>query len=140
MLFFVRSLNKRDIANIITAPDMTGFRDTGEVVLSCELHGYQMPVTPPVWLNKDLSKITDTTKYTIIQDQGSNTIVLENGTVLPSLIVRLTIHQLGPEDAGIYTCRSGAEESVTQLTIMEGTAPPTTVPPSTTATTVNGGE
>ena len=122
---------------------MAGFRDTGEVVLSCELHGYQLSnlsATSLVWLNKDLSGITNTTKYTITQDQGSNTIVFENGTVLPSLIVRLTIYQLGPEDAGIYTCRSGAEESVTQLTIMEGTAPSTTVPPSTTATTVNGGE
>ena len=112
---------------------MAGFRDTGEVVISCELHGYQSSITPPVWLNKDLSRITDTiNKYTITEDQGTNTVVLENGTAVPSLIVRLTIRQLGPEDAGIYTCCSGTEESMTQLTIMEGTAPPTTVPPPTT--------
>ncbi len=107
---------------------------TGEVTLTCELHGYQSSLSPPVWLDLGGSEITATTKYTITSGEGGNTIVFENGTAIPSVIVSLTIRDLSLADGGTYTCRGvRGGESVTQLVILEGTAPPTTPPPPTTA-------
>ena len=125
-------------AEFITASDVSGYLQTGEVTLTCELHGYQSSFSPPVWLNTSGSEITTSDKYTISSSDGVNTIVLENGTTLPSVVVSLTIHSLTSADEGDYTCRgSRGGESVSQLTIHEGTAPlitttpPTTSPPTT---------
>ena len=120
---------------IITAPDVSGYLQTGEVTLTCELHGYQSSYSPPMWLNTRGSEITTSDKYTISSSDGVNTIVLEDGTTLPSVIVSLTIHSLTSADKGNYTCRGTRGESVIRLTIHEGTAPPTTAPSVTTMST-----
>ncbi len=86
-----------------------------------------------MWLNTNGSEITTTTKYTVSVREGNNTIILQNGTIFPSIIVSLTIHCLSSADGGNYTCRGVRGESVTQLTIVAGTAPPTT-PHLTTCT------
>ena len=113
---------------------MCGYRHTNEINLTCELHGYQSSLSPPVWLNTNGSEVTTTTKYTITSGEGLNVIVFEDGTAIPSVIVRLTILDLSLADGGTYTCRGvRGRESVTQLAILEGTAPPTTPPPHTTA-------
>ncbi len=98
-----------------------------------------------MWLDLGGSEITTTTKYTITSGEGGNTIVFENGTAIPSFIVSLTIHCLSSADGGNYTCRGVRGESVTQLTIVEGIAPPTIPPPPTTLppttlSTINRGE
>ena len=67
------------------------------------------------------SEITTSDKYTISSSDGVNTIVLENGTTLPSVIVSLTIHSLTSADEGDYTCRGTRGESVIRLTGMEET-------------------
>ncbi len=85
-----------------------------------------------MWLNTNGSEITTTTKYTVSVREGNNTIILQNGTVVPSIILNITIHSLSSADGGNYTCRGLRGESVTQLVIVEGTAPPTTPPPPTT--------
>ncbi len=83
------------------------------------------------------SEMNTTTKYTLFLHEGLNTIILQNGTLVPSIILDITIHNLSLADEGTYTChgvRGG--ESVIQLTILEGTvlAPPTTPPSPTTPT------
>ena len=79
------------------------------------------------------SEITTSDKYTISSSDGVNTIVLENGLTLPSVVVSLTIHNLMLADNGSYICRGTREETVAQLTIhSEGTAPPTEPPPTIT--------
>ena len=119
---------------VLSTSDVSGYLQTGEVTLTCELHGYQSSFSPPVWLNMNGSEITTSDKYTINSSVGVNTIVLENGTTLPSVIVSLTIHNLMLADNGSYICRGTREETVAQLTIhSEGTAPPTTPPPTTTS-------
>ena len=120
---------------IITAPDVSGYLQTGEVILSCELHGYQSSFSPPVWLNTSGNEITTSDKYTISSSDGVNTIVLENGTTLPSVIVSLTIHSLTSADEGDYTCRGTRGESVSQLTVIQGTI----LPPPTSQNTLSGG-
>ena len=86
-----------------------------------------------MWLDLGGSEITACTKYNITSGSGGNTIVFENGTAIPSVIVSLTIQNLSLADRGTYTCRGvRGRESVTQLAILEGTAPPTTPPPPTT--------
>ena len=91
------------------------------------------------------SEITTSDKYNINSSDGVNTIVLENGTTLPSVVVSLIIHNLMLADNGSYICRGTREETVAQLTIhSEGTAPlttspPTTPPPSTTTTPTQPG-
>ena len=110
---------------------------TKEVTLTCELHGYQSSFSPPVWLNMNGSEITTSDKYTISSCDGVNTIVLENGTTLPSVAVSLTIHYLMLADNGSYIRRGTREETVAQLNIhSEETAPPTTPPPTTCLTTM----
>ncbi len=49
--------------------------------------------------------------------------ILQNGTVVPSIIFNIIIHNLSLADGGTYTCRGVRGESVTQLTILEGTDP-----------------
>ena len=95
-----------------------------EATLTCELHGYQSSFSPPVWLNMNGSEITTSDKYTISSSDGVNTIVLENGTTLPSVVVSLTIHKLISADESNYTCHGTREESVTQLTSKKETATP----------------
>ncbi len=86
-----------------------------------------------MWLDLGGSEITACTKYTITSGSGGNTIVFENGTAIPSVIVSLTIQNLSLADGGTYTCRGvRGGESVTQLAILEETAPLTTPPPHTT--------
>ena len=118
----------------ISAPDVSGYLQTGVVTLTCELYGYQSSFSPPVWLNMNGSEITTSDKYTIssISCAGVNTIVLENGTTLPSVVASLTIHNLMLADNGSYTCNGSREQTVAQLTIdSEGTAPLTTPSPTT---------
>ena len=120
---------------IITAPDVSGYLQTGEVTLTCELHGYQSSFSPPVWFNTSGNEITTSDKYTISSSDGVNTIVLENGTTLPSVIVSLTIHSLTSADEGDYTCHGTRGESVSQLTVIQGTI----LPPPTSQNTLSGG-
>ncbi len=96
------------------------------LLLTCELHGYQSSLSPPVWLNTNGSETNDSTKYTVFVCEGLNTIILQNGTVFSSIILSITIHNLSSADGGTYTCRGVRGESVTQLTILEGTSPPST--------------
>ncbi len=76
-----------------------------------------------MWLDSGGSEITTTTKYTLSVCEGLNTIILQNGTVVPSIILDITIHHLSSADGGNYTCHGVRKESVTQLTILEGTDP-----------------
>ena len=93
-----------------------------EATLTCELHGYQSSFSPPVWLNMNGSEIATSDKYTISSSNGVNTIVLENGTTLPSVLVSLTIHKLTTADEGDYTCHGTRGESVIRLTTAEAAA------------------
>ncbi len=70
-------------------------------------------------------------KYTVSVCEGNNTIILQNGTIVPSIILDIKIHSLSSADGGNYTCHGVRGERVTQLTIVEGTAPPTTLPLTT---------
>ena len=125
------------LEHVVSTSGVCGYLQTGEVTLTCELHGYQSSLSPPVWLDLGGSEITASTKYTITSGEGGNTIVFENGTAIPSVIVRLRIRDLSLADGGNYTCRGvGGGESVTQLVITEGTAPPTTALPVTTQGTL----
>ncbi len=114
------------IEHVITTPDVSGYLLTGEISLTCELHDYQSSLSPPVWLNTNGSETNDSTKYTVSVFEGNNTIILQNGTIVPSIILSITIHHLSSADGGTYTCRGVRGESVTQLTILEGTLPPST--------------
>ena len=76
-----------------------------------------------MWLNTNGSETNDSTKYTVSVCEGNNTIILQNGTFVPSIILDITIHNLSLADGGTYTCRGVRGESVTQLTILEGTDP-----------------
>ncbi len=110
---------------------MCGYRHTEEVTLTCELHGYQSSLSPPVWLNTSGSEITASTKskYTITSGKGLNVIVSENGITNPSVIVRLRIRDLSLAGGGTYTCRGvRGGKDVTHLAILEGIAPPSTPP------------
>ena len=114
------------LERVVSTSGVFGYLQTGEVTLTCELHGYQSSLSPPVWLDLGGSEITTSTKYTITSGEGGNTIVFENGTAIPSVIVSLTIRDLSLADGGNYTCRGvRGGESVTQLAIVEGIAPPT---------------
>ncbi len=66
-----------------------------------------------MWLDLGGSEITTSTKHTITSGEGRNTIIFENGTAIPSVIVSLTIRDLSLADAGTYTCRGVRGESVT---------------------------
>ena len=122
------------LEHVVSTSGVCGYDylQTGEVTLTCELHGYQSSLSHPVWLDLGGSEITASTKYSVTSGSGGNTIVFENGTAIPSVIVSLTIRDLSSADGGNYTCRGVRGESVTQLVIAEGTAPPTTPPPLTT--------
>ena len=77
-----------------------------------------------VWQwKRDNAIIENKGDYRITMCEGNNTIILQNGTVVPSIIFNITIHNLLSADGGNYTCRGVRGESVTQLTIVEGTDP-----------------
>ncbi len=112
---------------VIAAREMRGYVQTGEVSINCELHGYQssLRLSPLAWLDLGGSEIKESDKYNLSMSDGPQTIILENGTTVPSIILRITINNISPADEGNYTCRGvrGAE-SVTQLIIIEeGTIP-----------------
>ncbi len=124
---------------VITTREVTlsGYVQTGVVTLNCELHGYQSSLSPPVWLDRNNN---ETNKYFLSMSRGSHTIILENGTTVPSIILSITIHNISPADEGNYTCRGvrGAE-SVTQLIIIvEDTTTLFTLPHLASVSPTNG--
>ncbi len=90
---------------VVAGPNSEG-SEIGEVTLNCELHGYQSSLTPPVWLDRNGCEIINaSTKYTLSKFNGSQTIILESGTTVPSIILSITIHDISYADEGNYTCR-----------------------------------
>ena len=119
------------LETVSVIPDLCGCEKSQAITYDCELYGYQLSsFTPPVWLNMNGSEITTSDKYTISSSAGVNTIVLENGTTLPSVIVSLTSHNLTSADEGDYTCRGTRGESVIRLTActVKETPPTTSLP------------
>ena len=124
---------------VISAPDVSGYLQTGEVTLTCELHGYQSSFSPPVWLNSEGVGISSSDKYTISYRDAENMIVLEDGTTLPSVVVSLTIHNLTSTDEGNYTCRGIRGDRVSQLTLISTTSSTPLTQPTTRALVVQQG-
>ena len=88
-----------------------------------------------MWLKLNGSEITTSDKYTISSSVGVNTIVLENGTTLPSVVVSLTIHNLKLADEGNYTCRGSGEATISMLAVQRGTTfPPSSITSQPTTT------
>ena len=101
---------------LITSPEVNATCDQ-QVTLTCELYGYQPLLSLPVWLVND-SELTVSDKLSLNYSEGVHSLVLENGSSLPSVVVTLTIHNVSMADGGNYTCRGVREESVTRLTVI----------------------
>ena len=122
------------IAMLNVSSTMSGFTGEGSVMLTCEVSGYASFSGTPSWTGSGRDLTSDGSKYTINVSGGSSSLIFSNGSTGPSVVSTLTINQLSMEDDGVYTCSVAGMSSTTQLTIMQGTSPPTT--PEVLATTV----
>ena len=106
---------------------VTGYLDEKLVVLICEVHGFLRSTNPPTWLGSNGSPInSNTPKYTIdISDSSTRiAVLLSNGSIVSGQRSTLTINQLGMADEGNYTCMVDGSSATAQLTVVAGSAPP----------------
>ena len=120
-------------------PQVEGFSGDGSVTLMCEMYGYATTSDPITWSNSNGETLTDdTSKFSIMDSEGSKMIIYSNGDTGESIVSVLTINDLTLEDTGNYTCNTenGIERqsATTQVLIYAGTSPPTTSEAPTTTT------
>ena len=112
---------------------LVGYLDGGEVELTCEVHGVLRSTNPPTWLNSNGSTIDSSCplKYTVTHSSLTSqlSILLSNGSKVPSLRSILIIKQLDEGDEGQYTCVVEGNSSVVALLIQ--TRSTTTLNPAT---------
>ena len=86
---------------------LVGYLDEGEVELTCKVHGVLRSTDPPTWLNSNGSPIDSSCplKYNVIHSSLTSqlSILLSNGSRVPSLRSILIIKQLEEGDGGQYT-------------------------------------
>ncbi len=101
----------------------------------CQVHGYLTTLLPPLWVDLRGNLLTNSSRVTVGTSEGSKSIVLANGTTVPSIVVTVTIRNLSLADEGNYTCKGDRGRSVTLVTVVipppPTTQPPTTQPPTT---------
>ena len=100
---------------------LVGYLDGGEVELTCEVHGVLRSIDSPTWLNSNGSPIDSScpVKYNVIHHSLTSqlSILLSNGSKVPSLRSILIIKQLEEGDEGQYTCAVEGNSSVVALLI-----------------------
>ncbi len=112
-------------------PQVDGFSGDGSVILMCEMYGYATTSDPITWSNSNGETLTDdTSKFSIMDSEGSKIIIYSNGDTGESIVSILTINDLTLEDTGNYTCstENGIERqsTTTQVLICASTSSPTT--------------
>ena len=109
-------------AAIVDLPDqVTGYLDEGNVVLTCEVHGFLRSTDPPVWVNNNGNPIDTTSplKYqaNISRLTSQVSFLIPNGSIVSGLRSTLTIKQLEEGDEGQYICMVAGNSSVATLLI-----------------------
>ena len=109
---------------IVVLPDqVTGYLDEGQVMLTCEIHGFLRSTAPPMWLNNNSIPIDSSypMKYMVNLSTSTSQVHLlnSNGNIVPSLRSTLTIKQLEEGDEGQYTCMVEGNSSVVMLFIQK---------------------
>ena len=107
---------------------MTGYVGEGQVVLTCEIHGFLLSTNPLTWWRGDDSFINSSSaKYSITTGNVSrSSVLISDGTRVSGLRSTLTIRQLSGEDEGSYSCVADGVSSSLELTVVAGTSPPPT--------------
>ena len=108
--------------------EVTGYLDEGQVVVTCEVHGFLRSTNPP-WLLDSSGRLVSSAdpKYTITQiDSSQPAVLISNGSSVPGWRTSLTINQLMMSDSGNYTCAVDGNSTSTTLTVVAGirSAPP----------------
>ena len=112
---------------------VNGFIGAGSVTLTCEARGYTNITNPTIiWSATDGKSLDDSSKYIISETSGSNELISFNGNSTRSSVVSsLEIRALSPDDQGRYTCMVDNIQTLPiELTVLSGTAPPTTPTPT----------
>ena len=104
---------------------MTGYVGEGQVVLTCEVHGFLLSTNPPTWWQGDDTFINSSSaKYSIMTCTTSqSSVLISDGSHVSSLRSTLTIRQLSGEDEGSYSCVADGASTSLELTVVAGTSP-----------------
>ena len=93
-------------------------------MLTCEIHGFLRSTALPMWLNGNGSPIDSSCplKYGVNYSISTSklSMLISDGSVVPSLRSTLTIKQLEEGDEGQYICMVEGNSSVVTLVIQKG--------------------
>ena len=105
---------------------MTGYMGEGQVVLTCEVHGFLLSTNPPTWQRGDDCFIkSSSAKYSITTGTTSqSSVLISDRTRVSGLKSTLTISPLNTRDEGSYSCVVDGASSSLKLTVAVGASPP----------------
>ena len=101
--------------------EVTVYLDEGQVVLTCEVHGFLKSTNSPMWLDNygSLIDMSCPLKYIITHSSLTSKVsaLTSDRSRVPSLRSTLTIRQLEEGDEGQYTCMVEGNSTVVSLFI-----------------------
>ena len=116
VIYFINYTATITLREQITEP---GYGFDGNLVLTCEVHGFLLSTNPLIWRRGNDSVINSSSaKYSITTGTTSqSSVLISNGTRVSGLWSTLTIRPLSTVDEGSYSCVADGASSSLELSV-----------------------